>query len=121
MQAGVELTYAHHAERNLRTRTGREMARRRSARVRAFFDDLIEEWRELGLGTFSVERVEIESIPLMLVVPGKCGCGSGYEIGTDIEDGIKCRSAVIEYVCSRCGGRRELSFCLPVLETLLEG
>ena len=120
-QASVELTYAYHAERNLKTRTGRELATRRASRVRAFFDDLIEEWRELGLGTFSVERAEIEGIPLVLVVPARCGCGSGYEIRTDIEDGVKCRSAVIEYVCPRCNGKRELSFCLPVLETLLEG
>ncbi len=121
VQASVELTYALHAERNLKTRTGRELAVPRGARVREYFDGLLEEWRELGLGSFRVERAEVEGIALLLVVPEACGCGEAHEIRTDVRDGVKCRSAVIEYVCPRCHDVRELSFCLPVLEKLLEG
>jgi len=119
MQASVELTYALHADRTLRTRTGRELSVSRSARVRDYFDGLLEEWRELGMGSFRIDRADVEGITLLLVVPEACGCGSPYEIRTDIKEGVKCRSAVVEYACPRCGGTRGLSFCLPVLASLL--
>jgi uncharacterized protein len=118
--ASIELTYALHAERTLKTRTGRELAAPRADRVRRYFDGLIEEWQELGLGSFRIENVEVETIPLVLVVPATCSCGGRHEVRTDIQEGVKCRSAVIEYVCPSCSDTRELSFCLPVLSSLLD-
>jgi molybdopterin-guanine dinucleotide biosynthesis protein A/HD superfamily phosphodiesterase len=120
IRASVELTYAFHAQRTLRTRTGREMASSRTARVRDFLDGLLEEWQELGMGSFHIDHTDVEGITLVLIVPDACSCGSAYEIRTDIEEGIKCRSAVVEYACARCGHTRDLSFCLPVLAALLD-
>jgi uncharacterized protein len=119
LRSSVELTYAFHAPRTLKTPTGRELALDRSARVRDFFSSLLIEYRELSMGSFAIRQSSVEGITLVLVVPETCACGSPLEIRTDIRDGTKCRSALVEYACPRCHRTSELSFCLPVLATIL--
>lgn len=119
-RASVELTYALHARRTLKTGTGRRLAVPRAARVRSYFEGLLDEWRELGLGTFRIRSADVEGVELLLVVPLSCSCGSPLELETDIKEGIKCRSAIVRYACPSCGRTTDFSFCLPVLRTLLD-
>lgn len=118
VRASVELTYSRHAPENLKTSTGRELARERSERTRGYYLGLLEEWEKLGLGSFSIREESIEGIDCVLVVPRECACGGRYGVESDIRESVKCRSAVVEYRCAGCGQAREFSFCLPNVQGL---
>ncbi len=118
MQASIELTYAYHGPRTLKTETGRRLAKVRSTRVREFFLDLLGEWKEMDMGAFSLQEVDVEGITLILLMPDHCHCGSRVHVDTDIRESVKCRSAVVIYGCPRCDDKNEFSFCLPALPTL---
>lgn len=118
IRTSVELTYAHHAPRSLKTATGRSLALARSRRTRRFYTELLEEWTELGLGAFKILEQDIAGIRCLLMVPRACSCGCGLEPETDILDADKCRSVVVSYRCGRCGFEREFSFCLPNVKGL---
>jgi len=117
-RASIELTYAHHAPDTLMTGTGRRLAASRGPRVRAFYADLIEEWRELGLGRFSIRETDVAGIAFVLVLPDHCACGGDLDISTDIEETVKCRSAHVRYTCPGCGSETDFSFCLPNIKDL---
>jgi uncharacterized protein len=118
IRASTELTYARHAQNTLMTATGRSMARTRAARTRRFYEELIEEWAEVGLGAFTLQKEEIAGIACDFVVPAACRCGSSLAADSDIVDALKCRSAVVTYRCPACGFESEFSFCLPNIEGL---
>lgn len=118
IRASTELTYAHHAPNTLMTATGRSMARMRAARTRRFYKELLEEWTEVGLGAFNLQKEEIAGIACDLVVPAACRCGGRLTVDSDILDSLKCRSAVTTYHCPACGFESEFSFCLPNIEGL---
>ncbi len=115
----VEMTYAHHAPLTLKTKTGKDLATVRSARVRSFYNALIDEWEEMELGFFSIRNFDIEGIMLVLVMPDSCSCGARLDVSTDIKDSVKCHSAVVQYKCPRCNEETGFSFCLPNLPQLL--
>ncbi|MCF8050669.1 MAG: HD domain-containing protein [Desulfobacterales bacterium] len=118
IRASVELTYAHHAPDTLKTATGRALARERSVRTRQFYTELIEEWKQLGLGAFTVLEEEIAGIACIFLVPSACSCGGELSVDSDIQDAIKCRSAVVTYHCADCGVQSEFSFCMPNVKDL---
>jgi uncharacterized protein len=118
MRTSIELTYAHHAPDTLKTATGRSMALDRRSRTRRFYAELINEWKELGLGEFDILEEDIAGIACILVVPCACSCGGELEIESDILDSVKCRSLVMKYRCVVCGIEREFSFCLPNVKGL---
>ncbi len=114
-KGSIELTYAYHAPSTLKTATARQLATVRSARVRNYFFGLLEEWKEMSLGTFSIQDHDVEGIKLVLVIPDSCRCEARLNIYTDIRESVKCRSAVVKYGCPACKEESEFSFCLPVL------
>lgn len=118
VRASIELTYAHHAPETLKTATGRALARERKRRTRRFYTDLLDEWAQLGLGTFNILEEDIAGIVCLLVVPGACSCGGRLELESDIREALKCRSVVMKYPCAACGIESEYSFCLPNLKGL---
>ncbi len=118
VRASIELTYAHHAPDTLKTATGRSLARERHIRTRRFYTELLEEWRQLGLGSFNILEEDIAGIVCILVVPWACSCGGRLELESDIRDAIKCRSVVVKYPCVECGIESEYSFCLPNVKGL---
>ena len=118
IRASTELTYAHHVPATLMTVTGRSLARKRAARTRNFYGELLEEWTEVGLGTFRILEEEIAGIACHLVVPVACSCGARLTVASDIRDALKCRSAVMNYRCPACGFENEFSFCLPKVQGL---
>lgn len=118
VRASIELTYAHHAPDTLKTATGRSLARERHTRTGRFYTELLEEWRQLGLGSFNILEEDIAGIVCILVVPWACSCGGRLEIESDIRDAIKCRSVVVKYPCVECGIKSEYTFCLPNVKGL---
>jgi molybdopterin-guanine dinucleotide biosynthesis protein A/HD superfamily phosphodiesterase len=118
IRTSIELTYAHHAQETLKTATGRSLARKRYTRTRNFYTGLLDEWKELGLGEFTVVNEEIAGIACILVVPDSCACGGRLERESDIYDALKCRSVVVNYRCRACGFKSEFSFCLPNVKGL---
>ena len=118
IRTSIELTYAHHAPDTLTTRTGRALALTRRTRTRRFFSDLLDEWREVGMGDYAIVEEEIAGVACILVVPTGCSCGRPLEMASDIEDAIKCRSVIVTYGCEACGLKRQFSFCLPRVQGL---
>lgn len=118
IRAGIELTYAHHAPDTLKTATGRKRAHQRKTRTFRFFTELLEEWEQLGLGTFNIRKENIAGIDCILVVPEACFCGGQLAIDSDIEDALKCRSLIVTYTCPACSTQNEISFCLPNIKGL---
>ncbi|MBI4798009.1 MAG: NTP transferase domain-containing protein [Desulfarculus sp.] len=112
-RASIELTYAHHAPGTLKTAFGRALARQRGSRTRRFYEELLEEWRQLGLGVLDILEEDIGGITCLLVVPRACSCGGRLEPVSDIRDALKCRSVIVKYSCGQCGGASQYSFCLP--------
>ena len=118
IRTSIELTYAHHAPDTLKTATGRSLALNRCSRTRRFYAELIDEWKELGLGEFNILEEDIAGVVCILVVPCECSCGGGLKIESDILDSVKCRSLVMKYRCVTCGIKSEFSFCLPNVKGL---
>jgi uncharacterized protein len=118
IRASVELTYARHAPDTLKTATGRDLARERSARTRRFYTELLDEWSQLGLGDFDIVTEDIAGVDCVLVVSGGCPCGGRLKREADIRDTIKCRALVVAYRCEACGAVSEFSFCLPNVKGL---
>ncbi len=118
VQTSIELTYAHHAPATLKTATGRSLAQERGIRTRRFYTELLEEWKQFGLGAFNIVEEEIAGIVCILVVPHACKCGGRLELESDIRDSLKCRSVVVKYPCVACGTKTEFSFCLPNVKGL---
>ncbi len=117
-RASIELTYARHAFDTLKTETGKALAREKSERTRRFYIGLLEEWKELGLGDYDILEEDVEGIDCVLVVPRACPCGGRLNIESDIRESVKCRSAVVHYICTACKAENEFSFCLPNVEGL---
>ena len=118
LRASIELTYSHHAPETLKTATGRSLALVRKLRTRRFYNELLEECNQLGLGAFNLLEEDIGGIVCLLVVPCACSCGGRLKLEHDIRDAIKCRSLVIKYFCEACGIEQEYSFCLPSVKDL---
>jgi uncharacterized protein len=118
IRASIELTYAHHASDTLKTLTGRALAEERSKRTQRFYTGLLQEWEKLGLGGFRILEEDIEGIACVLVVPQACECSGHLDLESDIQESVKCRSAVVRYLCRACGLEREFSFCLPNVKGL---
>jgi uncharacterized protein len=118
IKTSIELTYAYHAPDTLKTETGRSLARERSLRTRRFYTELLEEWKELGLGAFNIIEEDIAGITCILVAPCACSCGGRLNLESDIRDSVKCRSVVVRYFCTACSTESEFSFCLPNVKGL---
>jgi len=118
IRASIELTYAHHAPQTLKTATGKRLARLRKASTCCFFNDLLGEWQQFGLGDLHIRKEKIAGVDCIFVVPVRCQCGGGLKLESDIQDGLKCRSAIVTYTCEECGQEKEFSFCLPRMKGL---
>lgn len=118
IRASIELTYAHHAPQTLKTASGRRLAQERQVRTRRFYTELLSEWEQLGLGIFNVCEETIAGVFCIFVVPGRCLCGGRLDLESDIQDALKCRSAIVKYTCKSCGAVKTFSFCLPNVKGL---
>jgi len=116
-----ELTYAACLPANMRTRTGKLWAERKSRDTLRFFRSLLQELKETRVADFEIKRIRVcpESRPrrpvdVQLAVPRSCGmCGSPWGTVFRTEHGIKCEKLEAEIKCNRCGNAARFSFCLP--------
>jgi HD superfamily phosphodiesterase len=123
-----ELTYAVAAPRSMFTRSGRELARAKSARTIAFFDDLLAELEQCGVASFERRPLVLEGafrsrggepvaqIEVTVVAPRACPeCEGELDLAHRLERGVKCETLKARCTCRACGSFRDVSFCLPVL------
>jgi uncharacterized protein len=112
-----ELTY------NMRTKSARAFAERKSADSAAFYKALLEELRDVHDLRFDVLERRIpapgrpgETLSIRLVLPQTCeACGGRWSVESRTDRGLKCEKLEARAICRRCGATHEISFCLPEL------
>jgi len=119
-----ELTYAACLPRNMRTRAGRRLARKKSRESLRFFGSLLEEFKEAGVADLSIRTVAItsaagprNSIDVRIAAPKSCPmCGGSWRTAFTTEPGLKCEKLEVRMTCARCGEASGFSFCLPEIQ-----
>ena len=115
-----ELTYAASLETRMFTRSGKNMARKKSATTVSLFRNYLEELRITGVSDYEIRRQTLNwgrgTIRLILVLPRFCDhCWNPMAVGFDRKDGLKRDRLVVNIdcpVCSRNSGY-DFSFCPP--------
>ena len=123
-----ELTYALAAPRSMFTETGRMLARERSAKTIAFFDDLLNDLEASGIAAFdrrplvvegdfrTRDGARVQQMQVTLVTPRACpDCEAPIGLTHRCERGVKCETLKASLTCQACDWAREVSFCLPVV------
>lgn len=118
-----ELTYAAALETCMRTRAGREMARKKSGITISLFRNYLEELRTSGISDYEIRKMEVNRgkntgrvVQLFLVLPRFCEhCWNPLAVSFDTEKGIKRNRLVANISCSVCSrdSGYDFSFCLP--------
>lgn len=119
-----ELTYAASLPRNMRTRAGRRLARKKSRESLRFFGSLLGELKEAGVADLSLRTVAIasgvrprNSVDVRIAVPKSCPtCGGSWRTAYSTEPGLKCEKLEVRMTCGRCGEASDFSFCLPEIQ-----
>lgn len=114
IRISVELTYAHHAPRCMRTAAGSELAARRSKDTVAFYRRLLDELREDGFADCDIVEREWDGLAVLLVAP-RCGpCGSlTPDISLEYKKEPITDRLHVTYECPGCGKKNRIAFCLP--------
>jgi HD superfamily phosphodiesterase len=116
-----ELTYAACLSSSMHTSAGRKLAAKKAFDSLKFFRLLLCELREARIADLRIKRIRIahpvyknRSLEVHLVLSAKCPeCSHAWSMAWLIEKGVKCTSLNVDLVCSGCGQRIEMSFCLP--------
>jgi HD superfamily phosphodiesterase len=116
-----ELTYAAGLPANMRTATGRRLARRKSRDSLAFFGQLLRETAEAGAADLVVRKAVVlpsaggkASVEVLLAVPRVCpACGGKGAVTFSTSPGLRCEKLEALWACRRCGESLTASFCLP--------
>jgi HD superfamily phosphodiesterase len=116
-----ELTYAGVLPENMRTPAGRRLAVEKAAVTERFFQGLLEEMAEGGMGRFKITERSWpcpgdpnKNLRIRMVLPETCGeCGGPIAPRYSQEDGLKCTKLTAVVSCRKCPSRYEISFCLP--------
>jgi putative nucleotidyltransferase with HDIG domain len=115
LQATVELTYARCAPRSLYTAAGRRRATHRGAQTEAFFRQLLDTLRDDGLHDLTIEEIDHQGLPLVVVTPPSCRCGGPLQRTIWESPGMKCTRVHLRHACKVCEQSHELAFCRPRL------
>ena len=119
-----ELTYAAGLPANMRTATGRRLARRKSRDSLAFFESLLREMAEAGTADLVVRTFAVQPsaggkkpVAVRLTVPRACpACGAKGAVTFSTSPGLKCEKLEALWACRRCGESTTVAFCLPEIE-----
>lgn len=119
--ASKELTYSENMTSNMRTGSGRAMAKKDRSFTRKFFRTLFFDLKKKGIIDLVIGEQKIvkekckKQIKIITVSERACGnCGGKPGFTTSFEKGIKCEKLVLTLSCSGCGKKiRDTSFCLP--------
>jgi len=116
-----ELTYASVLPENMRTETGRKMASEKRQRAENFFQGLLDELNDHGIGRFKIEETSWpcpadpqKMVKLHIALPEECpDCGGNFTTEYSSEKGIKCTKLMADARCAQCPNTYHISFCLP--------
>lgn len=119
--ATKELTYSENMSSNMRTVSGRNIAKKDRIFTKTFFRELFADLKMKGVidlvtGEIKVKKERCKKhIKIVTVAERTCGnCSADPGFSTSFETGIKCEKLVLTLSCPECGERiRETSFCLP--------
>ena len=115
LRASVELTYARAAPHSLWSAAGRRVAAERAPQTRAFFLDLLDQLRCLGIADFHVESVPHGDLVLELVTPTACTCDGPVHRSITETPGMKCSEIRVTWTCVDCTAEEWIRFCRPRL------
>ena len=116
-----ELTYASVLPKNMRTPAGKRLAEKRSQDMRLFFEELLQELRDLDIARFEIREETLpcpqksgENLKFILVLPEACpSCAEGISLEYSFVQGIKCTELAALISCVSCPTKIRISFCLP--------
>jgi len=116
-----ELTYASCLPSNMRSNSGRKMAKKKRRDSLSFFFGLLDDLCESQIACYKVDKLKLscgrlpeKKIEVFLVVPSACEtCGGKFSKEFYKEEGIKCKKLVRNVSCSGCDNNYNFSFCLP--------
>ena len=115
-----ELTYASVLPQNMRTESGRGLARRKSEETLRFHRAFLAELKKVHGLDFRIRTADVRikegrrRLKILLVTPATCdSCGQGWELDFRTEKGVKCERLEASVKCAGCGTRHEIDFCLP--------
>ena len=116
-----ELTYAVALPENMRTRTGKILAKDKKERSLSFYIDLIQELKDHGIASFEIRQVRLHCpwnpekiLNIHLAVHKTCPeCGANWTINLDQSSGVKCEKLTAVIQCQKCSWKEKIAFCLP--------
>ena len=119
--ASKELTYSENMSGNMRTASGKIMARKDKSFTRKFFLTLFSDIKRKGIIDLVIKDLKIKTekckkpIKIITVSERACGnCGNKPDFKTSFESGIKCEKIILTISCNKCNEEiRETAFCLP--------
>ena len=119
--ASKELTYSENMTLNMRTSSGRIMAKKDKSFTRKFFSTLFADLKKKGILELIIGECKVitekckKPIKIIIVSEPACGnCGNKPGFKTSFESGIKCEKIILTLSCNKCNEEiRETAFCLP--------
>ncbi len=119
--ASKELTYSENMSGNMRTASGKIMARKDKSFTRKFFLTLFSDIKRKGIIDLVIKDLKIKTekckklIKIVAISERVCrNCGHKPDFKTSFESGIKCEKIILTLSCNKCNEEiRDISFCLP--------
>lgn len=116
-----ELTYAVALPENMRTRTGKILAKDKKERSLSFYTELIQELKDHEIARFEIRQVRLHCpwnpekfLNIHLAVHEACPeCGGDWTIDLDQSRGVKCEKLTAIIQCQNCRWNEKIAFCLP--------
>ncbi len=119
--ASKELTYSENMTLNMRTGSGKIMAKKDRSFTLKFFKTLFADLKKKGITDLVIAEQKIvkgkckKTIKIITVSERSCeNCGNRPDFKTSFESGIKCEKLILTLSCRKCNKEiRKTSFCLP--------
>jgi HD superfamily phosphodiesterase/predicted RNA-binding Zn-ribbon protein involved in translation (DUF1610 family) len=116
-----ELTYAVAIVENMRTRSGKAIAKLKKEKSLSFYTDLIRELKDHGIARFEIRQLKFpcpwnlrKYLNIHLAVHESCpDCGGNWTIDLDQSRGVKCEKLTAIIQCQNCPWKERIAFCLP--------
>jgi HD superfamily phosphodiesterase/predicted RNA-binding Zn-ribbon protein involved in translation (DUF1610 family) len=116
-----ELTYAVALVENMRTRSGKAIAKLKKEKSLSFYTDLIRELKDHGIARFEIRQLKFpcpwnpeKFLNIHLALHETCPeCGGNWTIDLDQSRGVKCEKLTALVQCQNCRWTEKIAFCLP--------
>ena len=114
----IELTYAHNAIDCMWTKTGKQLAKKKSKLTIAFFKQFIKTVTEDGLFDLKIEKIPYQGRVIFSVFKHKCECGGKVVRKICNQKGERCNRINMQYLCTNCDKLNEVGFCSPKIRNV---